>query len=417
MVYPRQKLYDVNHLGYIKKYLGFKNLNNCDLSFEDAFYDLTKIKNTIPLSKGRAGLYLAIKKLLFGKKNKILLSPFTIFDVVNMVVSAGGVPVFCDSESPYSPHVSFEYIKKNVDAETSAILITHYHTVNPYIKEIAAWCRENDIFLIEDCAISLGSFINGKHVGSFGDAGFFSFGLFKFVSAYFGGAIHFNDTSMYEQIREELSNWDEMSINDLAPYFFKGVKFSILTNKYVFKYFTFPIFKFGFLNNVGFIMNQAKNDPDPVLKKTFPDEAKKRPSPFQINEFIRQFNSVDKDRQVRLKNALTHYNNLKPNNGIVIQKPNEADSFLNYPIVIKKDSSIKRDELVKKIMENNFDVAVYYYRDCSKLKCFSRYYRRLPNIEYYVNNLVVLPVYPSISVEYIDLMDNAINDIIPKDKC
>ena len=53
-------------------------------------------KNYLILSQGRVGIYLAVKSIVNKKKREIILSPFTVFEVVNMVKSAGGVPVFAD---------------------------------------------------------------------------------------------------------------------------------------------------------------------------------------------------------------------------------------------------------------------------------------------------------------------------------
>ena len=72
----------------------------------------------------------------------------------------------------------------------------------------------NNIALIEDCAISLGSKVSGSHVGSFGDASFFSFGLFKFVSVYFGGCLVLNAPahSLYNSISAQLSASSSMPL-------------------------------------------------------------------------------------------------------------------------------------------------------------------------------------------------------------
>ena len=66
---------------------------------------LKKIFNTqhiICLNRGRLGAYLAVKAAIKNKKNKIIMSPFTIFDLVNMVLCAGGIPVFSDVEKKFN---------------------------------------------------------------------------------------------------------------------------------------------------------------------------------------------------------------------------------------------------------------------------------------------------------------------------
>ena len=57
-------------------------------------------KNSITVSQGRIGIYLAVKAIIDENKKEIILSPYTVFDVVNMVICAGGVPIFADIDFP-----------------------------------------------------------------------------------------------------------------------------------------------------------------------------------------------------------------------------------------------------------------------------------------------------------------------------
>ena len=99
------------------------------------------------------------------------MSPFTIFDVVNMVICAGGTPVFCDVEKK-SITISLDYIKRVYDDEVAAILITHTHLMNVNLDKISNFAKEKNIILIEDCAISFGTKINKQLIGTIGDISF-----------------------------------------------------------------------------------------------------------------------------------------------------------------------------------------------------------------------------------------------------
>src|SRR5690606_25788009 len=125
------------------------------------------------LSRGRLGVYFAVKSAVREGRRRVLMSPFTIFDLINMVVAAGGEPAFIDSE-PDSPHISLAALKAEMDERTAAVIVTHYHNANMQIAEIAAAVRDVGAVLIEDCAISLGGRPAGAHVGLHGDFGVFS---------------------------------------------------------------------------------------------------------------------------------------------------------------------------------------------------------------------------------------------------
>ena len=124
--------------------------------------------------------YLAVKAAVTNKKNKIIMSPFTIFDLVNMVLCAGGIPVFSDIEKSLT--INYENIIKVYNDDVAAIIITHTHLINADIDKIKAFTKKKNILLIEDCAISFGTKNNNQLIGTIGDISFFSFGVFKFIS-------------------------------------------------------------------------------------------------------------------------------------------------------------------------------------------------------------------------------------------
>lgn len=80
-----------------------------------------------------------------------------------------------------------------------------------------------------------------KHVGTFGDYALFSFGVFKFTSTYFGGAMFVRDPADREALKAEIDAWPKMSAGDMLPHVRKGLKFSVLTHLLVFNVLTFPL--------------------------------------------------------------------------------------------------------------------------------------------------------------------------------
>jgi perosamine synthetase len=406
MAYPRQKLYDVNHFGFLlRTAAGTLNLPEEDIGasveqdFSRTFAACTGLDDAVPLSRGRLAVYFAVKHAVSRKRRKIIMSAFTIFDLVNMVRVAGGLPIFIDTE-PHTAHVSAASIENAIDDETAGVIVTHYHTSNRQITKIADLCRKRGIMLIEDCAISLGARIRGQHVGSFGDVALFSFGLFKFVATYFGGAVWARSPQLQSKIKDELAEWPRMSARDLWPYAKKGLQLSLLTEPSVFRVFTFPIFKFGYLHGIDFIKNKAKNDPNPVLCDELPNSYKRRPSHFQISEWTRQLPKVEEDRQSRVRRARIYYDTMFSANGLTMPEAPDgaADCFFNFPVGVVGD----RDAFVSRTMKAGFDCAVYYYRNAAKISVFSKYSRYLPNLNNYVDSIVVFPTYPKVPEHYVN---------------
>jgi perosamine synthetase len=406
-VFPRQRLYDVNHTGFIKALFG-GTVNTCgsdgdekalEHAVKQAFAELTGIHNFVPLSRGRLAGYFGVKHSVTSERRKVIMSPFTIFDLVNMVRVAGGEPYFIDSKAG-CVHLSCQSIEDAIDDQTAAVIVTHYHSTNREIFQIAELCRQKGVALIEDCAISIGAKINGQHVGSFGDFALFSFGLFKFVSTYYGGGMVIREPSIREAVEKQLATWPRMISKDLMPYALKGAKLSFLTSRTLFNNFTFPLFRLGYLNNIEFIKKNAQNDPDPFLREILPGEYMVRPSLFQLREFERQIPLVKDVRDKRLANALLYYENFtKAGIGGLPARPDfDVDCYLNFPILLTKD----RDWFVREMMRSGFDLAIYYYRNCAEIDAFVEYHKSLPNIKLFVNNMVFFPTYPSVERDYID---------------
>jgi len=415
MVYPRQRLYDINHTGFAKAVLlGSINTDGEDEStvcgaLKQAFFEYTGVDDVIPLSRGRLAVYFGVKHSITPKRRKVLMSPFTIFDVVNMVLVAGGEPNFVDTE-PGSVHVSCRSLEEAIDGNTGAVIVTHYHSTNREIESIAAMCRAYGVKLIEDCAISLGGRFGGRHVGTFGDCALFSFGLFKFVSAYFGGGMWLRCPETRAAVEAEIATWPRMCARDIAPQFLKGIKLSTLTNTTVFDLLTFPVFRYGYLRNVEFIKKNAQNDPDPFVRKSLALELMRRPSLFQLREVVRQIPLVEGDRRKRVSNACRYYENLIGTNigGLPDRPDRSMDCYLNFPITLDGN----REWFVAELMKSGFDVSVYYYRNCAEISAFRKYCKYLPNVSRLVRGIVFFPAYPRVTPAYIDRLTTRVEELI-----
>ena len=149
MIYPRQKLYDIKFINFLKDIISFNINRHISNDFAKNFSHFLKTneENIVPLPMGRLSLYLAVKASVTDTRREVLMSPFTIYDMVNMVICAGGIPKFVDSSSP--PHLTLNDIKKHATEKTCLALITHYHTSNKEITSISNYLKRKKILLIE----------------------------------------------------------------------------------------------------------------------------------------------------------------------------------------------------------------------------------------------------------------------------
>jgi len=390
---PRQKIYKFYLFENLFHLITFNLFNlNKTSELNGYFKKHFSNKNTLCINKGRIGAYLAIKACISTNKNKIILSPFTIFDVVNMVISAGGIPVFCDVEKK-SITINLSSIKKVYNDKVAGILITHTHLINSDINQIIDFTKKNKIYLIEDCAISYGTKKDNRLIGTLGDVAFFSFGVFKFISSLNGGLIIAKNDKIFNVILNEHKKFKSYDYKGLLNNYFKSIFVNLTTNTIIFKFFTSYIIKFGFILNIKFIKNFSKNDPNPFLQDKLPETYKKIISPSQCNNILKQVKYYKKDLDVRIENASLYYENLKNINNLIIPKfeNNYENSWINFPIQYQE-----RDKLINYLFKNNRDIAIYFYRNCNELEIFQNYRNeKLTKIKEVVNDIILLPTYPS----------------------
>jgi len=155
--------------------------------FESQFSKLTKSKFSIGVSNGTEALHLSLVALGIGKGDEVIIPDMTFIATSNAVVLTGAKPVLADIDS--SLNISINSIQKNITKKTKAIIPVHFAGFSCNMKKIIQITKKNNLKIIEDCAHSIGTYFNKKHVGTFGDTGCFSFYPTKNITTIEGGMI------------------------------------------------------------------------------------------------------------------------------------------------------------------------------------------------------------------------------------
>ncbi|MES2847884.1 MAG: aminotransferase class I/II-fold pyridoxal phosphate-dependent enzyme [Bacteroidota bacterium] len=169
--------------------------------FEKDLATFTGSKNAAALSSGTAAIHLALIMLGVKAGDEVLCQSFTFSASANPIVYQGAVPVFIDSEKE-TWNMSPEHLRTAIEdriqkgTEPKAIIPVHLYGMPGKMEAIMAIAREFDIPVIEDAAEALGSTINGKACGTFGDMGVLSFNGNKIITTSGGGAL-ISDTEHY----------------------------------------------------------------------------------------------------------------------------------------------------------------------------------------------------------------------------
>jgi perosamine synthetase len=177
-------LTDCINTGWISSIGKYVNL------FEKKFSNFSKIKNCLPVSNGTTALQLALKTLNIEKGDEVIVPNLTFASPVNAVIHSGARPVFVDVK-PNTYCIDENQIKKKITKKTKAIIVVHLYGHPANMQKIKSILKDRKIFIIEDCAEAIGSYIGKKHVGLFGDIATFSFFGNKMITTGEGGMMGF----------------------------------------------------------------------------------------------------------------------------------------------------------------------------------------------------------------------------------
>lgn len=182
---------------------GWLTLGEETRKFEASFADYTGAKHAIAVSSGTAALHLALVSLGIGPGDEVICPALTFVATANAVLYVGAKPVFVDIEGPWSWNVSPAEIELAVTPATKAVIVVHYAGFGANMAEIMELARKKNIAVIEDAAHAAGSRDReGRHLGTIGDVGCFSFFMNKNMTTGEGGMVVTNRDDLADKIRK-----------------------------------------------------------------------------------------------------------------------------------------------------------------------------------------------------------------------
>ncbi len=163
-----------------------KNVNE----FEKELASYVGAKDAAALSSGSAAIHLALKAAGVKEGDKVFCQDLTFSATVNPVIYERAVPVLIDSDletwnmSPEALECAFER-----HPDVKAVMPVHLYGLPANMEQIMEICKSHGVPVIEDAAESLGSYYHGRHTGTFGDYGVFSFNGNKIITTSGGGML------------------------------------------------------------------------------------------------------------------------------------------------------------------------------------------------------------------------------------
>lgn len=306
-----------------------EHIKELELKFQEKF----NFNQCYSFNSGRSCLMAILETMNVKKGDEIIVQGFTCNAVINPIINIGAKPIFVDLKN--NLNIDEKKIQSFISSKTKAIIIQHTFGWPAEIEEIKDICKDNNLYLIEDCAHALGAKYNNKYVGSFGDASFFSFGRDKIISSVFGGMVVFNNPLL--KIKEYDFPSNLWTINQLL--------YPILM-EYIF----LPLFRFKigrlfyslmFELNIFSLRSVNKKENQGLLPNYF---GKKMPNAL-ARLALNQLNKIDRFNEKRKKAAKLYFKEFKstPIKTIFSEHYDNKDPiFLKFPILVENPEMILR---------------------------------------------------------------------------
>jgi dTDP-4-amino-4,6-dideoxygalactose transaminase len=343
-------------------------------------------------NSGISAFYLILKSLQENSpKKEVILPAYTAGSLVVGIMKAGLKPVLCDI-SLEDFNLDTGALLKVISPNTLAVVVVHMFGIA--LKDIER-LRKNlpsDIFLIEDCAQSMGSKIKEKQTGKFSDISFFSFNRGKNLPVYGGGCIVTNNEKIVQGIEGNIKNLEEQALFTKFFLPFKVLVFCLATNPYVY--------------GLSYIFASHFKETQPP--KDF--------SVKKINNFQAGLGLVLMKRQAefflkRYEKGIFLLNALKEVKEIILPRIAEDSQpiFNRLPILFK---DLKKREIVEKeLWKKGIETSRMYLKPLHQMFDLGYKKESFPNANYLAEHLLTLPVHRLVKQQDLEKMIEVVRQI------
>ncbi|CAD7032211.1 DegT/DnrJ/EryC1/StrS aminotransferase family protein [Pseudorhizobium endolithicum] len=403
MTVPKQIIYPIR---YIRPFF------DANPSHEDRFREefrsfLDDDVHVTALGRARAGLYLLAKMARRGDCNHVVMLPYTIPDVVNMIRFAGCQPVFVDT-LPSSTNIDIDHLVTLLDNPVCCVLLTHYHVNQDRLEDVRDLCRRRDILLFDDCAIALGGEQGGAPLGTCADASVFSMSGFKTLNYIWGGAVTTTNPELGEVLNDEVSSFPRLRAEHYRRHMLAVVKYDVATRDPLFSRVIMPLFQRK--------VRESDNNSDPITftrieSTSIDDTIRSRPSLGALRELSRKFSTVKANLAHRRRIAAIYdeWVGEKMISAETSAATRSGSCFINYPIVVEPS---KRDWIYRELIKSGFHVGLSSYPNVHETPTFSDTPGRSENISRMVRSAITLPTHPKVTPDYAADLGEALGKLV-----
>ena len=338
------------------------------IKFEKQFIKSNNLKYGIAVGSCTEAIYISLVALGIGKGDEVITVSNTAIPTVSAIRNTGADIKFVDIRDDYL--IDTNKIEKNISKKTKAIIPVHLYGKACNMEKIIKIAKKYKLKVIEDCAQAQGAKFKNRYVGTFGDAGCFSFYPTKILGAYGdGGFISTNSFDLSQKIKRIR---------------FYGIEQNNKKNRFNNKYYAM---EYGINSRLDEIQSSILNIKLP-----------------KVNTWIKRRNKL----------AKIYYKELL-NTGLKLPKiEKECNHAFHLFVVYHR----KRDNIIRMFKKNKILVNINYPYPIHKMKGYNNIagikYKNLSITEKLSKGIFSLPLYPKLEEKEVYRISKLIKKILKK---
>lgn len=342
--------------------------------FEAAFANFTGAPYAIATASCTAALHLVYFYLTLKPGDEVIIPAQTHIATAHAVELCGAKPVFVDSEQK-TGNIDIDQVEACITEQTRAISIVHYLGMPVNMDRIVEIAQKHGLFVVEDCALAIGTFFKDKHAGLHGDVGCFSFYPVKHITTAEGGML----ITQSQEVAETISKQRAF-----------GIDRNIVSERKIPGMYDVEMLGFNYrLNEIGAALGVEQ-------MKRVPEFLKKRQENYQrLTEGLMMIEEIE-----ILQSSYNEY----------------QSSYYCHSMILKKPLHKKRAEMIESLKQKGIGTSIYYPQPVPKMSYYKTKYgyheRSFPVATRLSANSIALPVGPHVEGEDREYMLTAIKQAI-----
>ncbi len=345
--------------------------------FERAFCAFAGCPGAVAVCSGTAGMHLALHALGIGPGDEVVTPSLTWVSTVNLIVLSGATPVFADVERD-TLIVAPEAVRRCLTPRTKLVVPVHFAGAPVDLDGFRALADQSDVRVVEDAAHALGTEYKNIPVGR-GGTSVFSFHPIKNITTGEGGMVCSDDSALLDRIRR-------LKFHGLGVDAYDGEVQGRSPRAEVLE----PGYKYN-LTDVAAVLGLA-----------------------QLRQ-LEGFNLKRTQLALRYRRKLADIDEILP-----LADPSYPMTHAWHLFVVRLDvekAGMSRDEFMKRLRERNIGTGIHFLA-----VHLQRYYRErfgvepgmLPNTEWNSDRILTLPLFPSMTVDDVDGVVDAIKEVLAR---